>query len=513
MGIQTLPLHLMVLLAMSLTGLFRSCREARMPGESQSPAVQPSSLADSVLRVTATIQYPDLHRPWLKKQPFTRAGLGTVIAGGRLLVTADMVAHATYIELEKPEDGPKGTAVVEAIDEECNLAVIKPVDCALLKDTIPLAFDTRVKTGTKLEIMQLEQNGAPAMSPASVNTVAVMAYPGEGASYLAYRTAAVIPQREGSFVIPALHEGKLAGLVMRYDPKSQAADIIPAPLIERFLKESIKPGYRGLARAGLMWDEVRGSTLREWLGAGNEHEGVYVTWVQPGGPADKAGLRKGDLLLKADGKPIDGAGNYVDPVHGKITFYNLASLEHSPGDTMEITYFRSIGEGKGSTGTTSLQLAGSSLSSEISPSRLDEESSSFVFLGGLLFQELSRPYLLEWGADWKREAPQNLVYLDAYQKELPPDQGRFVILSAVFPSARTVGFDSLSKRVVKSINGREIHKLADVTEAAKHPEKGFQRIIVEGAVGPIYLEASTMASEEEEVRREYGITSPPKELR
>ena len=88
-----------------------------------------------------------------------------------------------------------------------------------------------------------------------------------------------------------------------------------------------------------------------------------------------------------------------------------------------------------------------------------------------------------------------------------------MILSAIFPSARTVGFDGLSKRVVKSINGRDIHKLADVTEAAKYPEKGFQRIIVEGAVGPIYLEASEMASEEGEVRREYGITSLPKEFK
>jgi len=513
MGIQNFPLNVTAVLAMSLTVLVPSCQRPKQPEETQSPREHPPSLADSVLRVTATIQYPDLHRPWLKKQPFTRSGLATVIEGGRLLVTADMVAHATYIELEKPEDGSKGTAIIEAIDEECNLALIKPVDSALLEGAIPLGFDTKVKTGTKLELMQLEQNGAPAMSPASVNMVAVMSYPADGASYLAYRTSAVIPQREGSFVIPALHDGKLAGLVMRYNPKSQAADIIPAPLIERFLKESEKPGYRGLARAGLVWDEVRGSTLREWLGAGKEHGGVYVSFVQPGGPAEKAGLRKGDLLLKADGKPIDGTGNYSDPVHGKITFNNLASLERSPGDTMKITYFRSIGEGKGTTGTTSLQLAGNSLTSQLSPSRIDDESSSFVFLGGLLFQELSRPYLLEWGADWKREAPQNLVYLDAYQNELSNNQGRFVILSAIFPSARTVGFDGLSKRVVKSINGRDIHKLADVTEAAKYPEKGFQRILVEGAVGPIYLEASEMASEEGEVRREYGITSLPKELK
>lgn len=101
-------------------------------GERKIPLLSP---ADSVLRVTSTIQYPDLQRPWMKKQPFTREGLGTVIEGGGLLVTADLVAHSTYIELEKPERGIKGTARIEAIDEECNLALLKPLDAGMFADT------------------------------------------------------------------------------------------------------------------------------------------------------------------------------------------------------------------------------------------------------------------------------------------------------------------------------------------------------------------------------------------
>ena len=33
-------------------------------------------------------------------------------------------------------------------------------------------------------------------------------------------------------------------------------------------------------------------------------------------------------------------------------------------------------------------------------------------LGGLIFQELSRQYLKEWGANWQKDAPQDFVYLD-----------------------------------------------------------------------------------------------------
>jgi hypothetical protein len=466
-----------------------------------------SRLGDTVLRVTSTIQLPDFHRPWLKKPPFTRVGLGTILEGGRILVTADMVDHATYIGLERAQDGPKGSAVVEVLDAECNLAVLRPADPGILQKTRPLPLDLSVRTGTRLEILQLEANGAPALSPAIVTTVAVMPYPADDAAYLLYRASATIPEREGSFVIPALHEGKLAGLVMRYDTRTQAADIIPAPLIARFLKESRKPGFHGLARAGLSWQEVRGSTLREWLGVPTDRAGVYVASVVPGGPAEKGGLKKGDFLLTVGGKPLDGEGNYSDKLHGKITFNNLASLESAPGDPLEISYFRSNGEGKGTIGSTTLTLGGRNPDSETSPSRVSEKSPAYTLLGPLLFLELSRPFLREWGNNWRSEAPLNLTYLDAFQDEFPKDRKRWVILAAALPTPDTMGMENLAGKVVESINGRPIRGMEDIAEAAKHPENGFQKIILAGSAGPIWLDASALPSQEAEARSRYGI--PP----
>ena len=86
-----------------------------------------------------------------------------------------------------------------------------------------------VRTGSTLQILQLEPNGSPALSPATVTTIALMPYPADNAYYLLYRVSTTIPQREGSYVVPALHDGKLAGLVMRYDSRTQAAEIIPSP--------------------------------------------------------------------------------------------------------------------------------------------------------------------------------------------------------------------------------------------------------------------------------------------
>ncbi|MBV8279457.1 MAG: hypothetical protein JO170_29915, partial [Verrucomicrobia bacterium] len=66
----------------------------------------------SVLRVNSTNQSYDFFRPWSKKAPSNRRGLGAVIDGGEVLVTAELVADSNFIELEKPDTGERATAKV-----------------------------------------------------------------------------------------------------------------------------------------------------------------------------------------------------------------------------------------------------------------------------------------------------------------------------------------------------------------------------------------------------------------
>jgi hypothetical protein len=66
----------------------------------------------------------------------------------------------------------------------------------------------------------------------------------------------------------------------------------------------------------------------------------------------------------------------------------------------------------------------------------------YVVLGGLIFQELSRQYLKEWGGNWQKDAPQRLVYLDRFQGELFPDGNRrVVVMTQVLPANSTIGYD------------------------------------------------------------------------
>ena len=296
----------------------------------------------SILRVNSTNQAYDFFRPWTKKAPFSRRGLGTLIEGGRILVTAELIANNTFIELEKAGTAEKSSATVERVDYECNLAVLRPTDPAFIAGMKPMTLDRGVRVGDRATVLQLEQNGEIAQTLGTVTSIAVGAYPLDNMGLLLFRLSAPMQQRDGSFTLPAVRDGKLLGLLMRYDSRSQTADLISSPVIEHFLSEAGKDNYGGFARAGIAFSETRDPQLRRYIGL-NEAGGVYVADVLTGGAADKAGLHKGDVLLAVDGKAIDQDGNYEDKEFGRISFSHITNTQSHPGDTLDFRVFR---EGK-----------------------------------------------------------------------------------------------------------------------------------------------------------------------
>ena len=112
----------------------------------------------SVIRVNVTNQPWDFTRPWGKRPPYSRRAVGTVLAGGRVLVTAELVANANYVEFETPEGGQKVPATVDVVDYEANLALLKTDDPEFLKPIKPLEI-APAAIGDTLAVWQLEATG------------------------------------------------------------------------------------------------------------------------------------------------------------------------------------------------------------------------------------------------------------------------------------------------------------------------------------------------------------------
>ena len=284
-----------------------------------------------MVRVNSTNQAYDFFRPWSKEAPFSRRGLGVLIDGGNILVTAELVANSDYIELERADGGEKTTATVQVIDYEANLATLRSTDPKFLEGMQPLQTTTDVKTGDDLSVLQLESNGTPVSTKALVTTVEVGKYALEDSGYLMFRMSCPLQFRENSFTLPIVKENKLAAFLMRYDSRSQTIDAISSPVIEHFLVESQHNPYKGFPRAGLGFSPTRDPQLRRYLKLQDADGGVYVNQVDQNGPAAKAGLKEGDVLVAIDDKQVDPDGNYLHPVYGKLSITHLTTTEAFSG--------------------------------------------------------------------------------------------------------------------------------------------------------------------------------------
>ena len=458
----------------------------------------------SLVRVNVTGQPYDYFRPWQKKAPISKRALGAVLSKGRVLVTADLVANQNYVELERAESGDKTAAKVEVIDYEANLALLEPTEKNFLEGISPLDIASDTVVGDRIAAWQLEPTGALVATEGLVTTIQMTKYPADIGQFLTYRISLPMQYRENSYTIPLVKNNKLAGLLLRYDPRSQLIDAIPAPIITHFLKEAEGEHYRGFPAVGFSFFPTRDPELRKYAGQTGKPGGVYVTSVEPNMPAMKAGMQVGDIITAIGNHEIDQNGNYVDPLYGKIEFTNLISAHSYSGDMLPFQIQR---EGKPM--ELKVTLEHRDANDYVSPPYSLDEAPKYIVLGGLIFQELSRQYLKEWGPNWQREAPPRFVYFDRFQSELfPGENRRIVILSQVLPANNTIGYDEFSYLTVTKVNGQPIRSLNDLAAAIKQPiEGGFIKIETEEDPKQIELDAKDIAAEAPDLQENYGIPS------
>lgn len=464
---------------------------------------RPNASEAGVVRINTTVQPFDFYRPWNKKQPSHMRGIGAVVEGGRVLVSAALVANRTYIEVEKADDAVKCEALVEVVDYEANLALIKPLEGGFLDGIPPLSVSKKVNVGDALEVLQLESGGTLARSPGRVTSIELALYPATENPFLTFKLSVPLQYREGSHSLPVVDaNGALAGIMLRYDARSQLLEIIPAPVVSHFIADATNPPYEGFPRSGIRILPLRDPVLRRYLKGPPGDLGVYVESLLPGSTASKAGIQPGDILLKVGSYPIDADGNFLHPTFGELGVAHIFSTEFFVGDEIPIQILRHGQEMRFKITAASRPA----ISLSIPPHSFDKPP-PYLVVGGIVLTELSRAYLIEWGDRWETNAPLTLVHLDRYQDTLIEPDSRVVIISQILPTDDTVGYEEIRNARVLTINGRKPKSLKDASVALNNTSDGFQRIEIDTEPGLIVLDASKLRKIDETIARTYGISS------
>ena len=109
------------------------------------------------------------------------------------------------------------------------------------------------------------------------------------------------------------------------------------------------------------------------------------------------------MVLELGGAKLDPTGYYEHPLYGRMLFPLLFTDGRHPGDTMPVKVLRD-----GKRLDLSLTLRAMRPEQDRVPPYVYGRGPDYVIVGGLVFEELTRPYLASWG-DWTRRAPPRLL--------------------------------------------------------------------------------------------------------
>ncbi len=278
-----------------------------------------SRLANSVVTISTTIS---------DEQGGGRGvGTGVVLTSdGEILTNAHVIEDAADVVVRFAGETEPRVAKILATDIGNDLALIKVEATGLVAATF--AKPGSVKIGDTVVAIgyALALDGGPTVTSGIVSALKRTIETDSGALNSLIQTDAAISSGNSGGPLVNL-KGEVVGIntaVARGDYESAANNIGFSISVDEVLIviEQLRAQANGVERKeGFLGV---GLAAREDGG-----QGAIITNVQPGSPADKAGILVDDVVLAVDGEPIDGQAGLVAAIRDAV-----------PGQTVKIEIFR-----------------------------------------------------------------------------------------------------------------------------------------------------------------------------
>ena len=460
------------------------------------PSYAQRNLEEAIVKIYAVYSEYDYDMPWQLSGQSRGVGSGCIISGNRVLTNAHVVADQTFIQVKRAGQAQKYNATVEVVAHECDLALLKVEDPSFFAGVKPLTLGDLPRMRDKVAVYGFPIGGEElSITEGVVSRVEHTRYSHSGSNLLSCQIdAAINPGNSGG---PVIKNGKIVGIAFQgYLFAQSIGYMVPAPIIDHFLKDSADGTYDGIPGIGIVWQTMENPALRAHYQMKDKQTGVLLTYIAPGSTAEGI-MQIGDVLLAIEGKPIANDGTIPFRGTERIRFANAVHTKFI-GETVHCRVLR-----KGKVIDATIHLRTSTDSARLVPHTQYDRPPTYYIVGGLVFQPLTENYLDTW--DSMDDIPSHLAnyYYHGKQSE---NRKQVIVLTNVLGDELTVGYDDFKNHVITEINGKKISTIEDMVKAIEETE-GTYHVLRDEWGDQIVLERSNINEVQKKLLEKYKIDS------
>src|ERR1700686_2343687 len=241
-------------------------------------------------------------------------GSGVIVdKRGYILTNNHVVEQATKIQVQLNGDTTRYTAKVVGVDEDTDLAVIK-IDASKELPTAKLGNSDGVQVGDWVLAI-----GSPFGLNATVTAGIMSAKDRGGIGHQFQRflqtDAAINPGNSGGPLVDLA--GQVIGINTAIITGSRGYEgvgfALPSTTAINVYNQIIAQGRVTRGSIGVSFQEDLGTNAITLKALGAPY-GVVIEGVEPGSPAEKAGLKGGDVITSVNGTPVKSGNDLVNPI-------------------------------------------------------------------------------------------------------------------------------------------------------------------------------------------------------
>lgn len=452
----------------------------------------------AVVRIYCTSQEPDYDAPWQAKTPSAGTGSGVVIGPGLILTGAHVVAHGTFVQVQRVEDPAKVPVRLKALCHDADLALLE-VDPAFTADVVPPSFGPLPGLQARVSVVGFPVGGQEvSVTEGIVSRIEVQQYSHSRRQLLAITVDAAI--NSGNSGGPVFVGDDVVGIAFQSLVDAEnIGEVVPTGIIERFLR-SVDAAEAPSGRVGvevpalsLRTQVMESAALRRHLGMPEDLSGLRVVAVEQGGSCDGV-LQARDVLLEVDGHRVANNGTIRYAERFRTGIGALLGGK-AVGERMGLAVWR---DGV----RVDVEVSLRPLSTLVPRQQYDQDPSYLVF-GGLVFQPLTRDFLATWDK-WWQQAPKDLLSAYWYGNRTDDVRER-VVIGQVLADELTVGLEGHAHELIESLDGVAVRDLADLVSRL---EEATGQVVIETTRGhELVLDVAEARRREAAVLARYRIPS------